>query len=368
MDIIAAVSRAPGEAFSIETLAIEEPRPDEILVRILGVGLCHSDLLARDGIIPVPLPAVFGHEGAGEVVKIGAAVRSVNVGDKVVLTFGSCGVCRPCAMHEPAYCNFAGSLNYSGVRPDGSSALSSDGERVSGHFFGQSSFSNYVLTGERNTIRLPDGVPPELMGPLGCGVQTGAGAVMNTLGCTAGSSLLVTGGGSVGLSAVLAAVVRGCSTIIVSEPHEGRRRLALELGATHVIDPLDGDLTAAVRTILPQGVTYAFDTTALAPVLAAVVACLGMRGSLALAGVPARPDLMISIPVLQMVGMGQSIKGLVEGDSEPAELIPHLVDLYRGGQFPFDKLIKTYPLSQINEAIEDHHAGRCVKAVLLPDA
>lgn len=366
MEIIAAVSREAGRAFSLETVTLEAPRDDEILVRVAGVGLCHSDLLARDGVIPISQPAVLGHEGAGEVVAVGPKVRSIKVGDHVVLTFASCGHCRRCDHADPAYCEQAGALNYSGGRPDGSKAISSGGEAISSHFFGQSSFGSMALAYESNAIVVDRDLPIEIMGPLGCGVQTGAGAVMNTLACEAGSSLLVTGGGSLGLSAVLAAIVQGCATIIVSEPHAARRALALELGATHAIDPVAEDLTEAVRRIVPAGVDYAFDTTGMAKVAGSALAALGARGTLVIAGVPPTPDSAVAVPILPLVGMGQTVKGVVEGDSEPAIFIPRLIALYREGRFPFDRLVKTYPFDQINAAVDDHHSARCVKAVLVP--
>jgi aryl-alcohol dehydrogenase len=366
MRVSAAVCRAPGAAFSIEQLTLEEPRADEVLVKIMGVGLCHSDLLASEGVIPVKLPAVFGHEGSGEIVAVGSAVKTVRLGDKVVLTFGSCGHCGRCTSGDFAYCDSSPQLNYSGGRLDGSSALHDGKKSISSHFFGQSSFSGMVLSYERNTVTVPEDVPLEIMGPLGCGVQTGAGAIMNTLQCYAGSSLLITGGGSLGLSALLAAVVQGCSKIIMVEPHESRRKLALALGATHTIDPKNVDLAKTVRDILPRGVDFAFDSTAIPAVLSAAIASLGVRGALAMAGVPSDASASLPVPLLPMVGMGQMVRGLVEGDSKPREFIPRLIALYREGRFPFDKLVKTYPLEQINEAVADHRAGRCVKAVLIP--
>lgn len=364
--ITAAVSRAAGGEFSIEEVTLDEPRADEILVRIAGVGICHSDLLARDGVIPVALPSVFGHEGAGEVVAIGSSVDTIKIGDHVVISFGSCGVCGRCDHGEMAYCDQFAPLNYSGGRPDGSSAISKGDERLSSFFFGQSSFGTYALTRARNAVVLPPDVPVALMGPLGCGIQTGAGAIMNSLACRAGSSVLILGGGSVGLSAVLAAVVQGCSTIIVVEPHQARRDLALELGATHAIDPFAGETAGAVRAIIPAGVDYAFDATGIPVVIAAGVACLGMRGVLAIAGVPVDPRSTIALPILPLIGLGQTIKGVVEGDADPHVFLPHLVSLYREGRFPIDRLVTTYPFDRINDAVSDHQHGRCVKAVLIP--
>ena len=366
-DVVAAVSRKAGADFALERLTLDQPRAGEIQVRIEGVGLCHSDILARDGAIPVRLPAVFGHEGAGEVVSVGPGVTRPAGGDKVLLTFGFCGHCARCDAGEAPYCEHFGMLNYSGGRPDGASTLTAGEERIGSSFFAQSSFASYAIATETNAIRIPEGLPVALMGPLGCGVQTGAGAIMNTLACRPGSSLLVTGGGSLGLSAVLGAVVQGCTTIIVSEPHDARRVIALEIGATHAIDPPAVDLVSAVRQAAPTGVDYVFDSTAAPAVISAAISCLGVRGKMAMAGVPKSPDTTAPIPLLPMVGMGQTLVGCVEGDSRPHEFLPRLMALHAQGRFPFDKLLQTYKFGEINQAVADHHAGRCVKAVLLPD-
>lgn len=367
MKIKAAVSRQAESAFTIEDVTLDAPRENEILVRIAGVGLCHTDLLARDMVLPIRQPSVLGHEGSGVVEAVGSAIESVKPGDHVVLTFAYCGSCRRCNDHDPACCVQFPVLNFSGGRSDGSMALhGTDGEAISSHFLGQSSFGSMALAYESNVIPIDRDVPIEIMGPLGCGVQTGAGAIMNTLACTSGSSLLILGGGSLGLSAVLAAIVQRCGTIIVSEPHAARRALAIELGATHVIDPAAQDVTAAVRAIVPQGVDYAFDTTGVAKVAGAALVAMGMRGKLVIAGVPLDPASELGVPIMPMVSMGQTVVGMVAGDSEPAEFIPRLVALYRAGQFPFDRLVTQYPLDQINEAVADHSSGRCVKAVLIP--
>jgi aryl-alcohol dehydrogenase len=284
-----------------------------------------------------------------------------------VLSFGSCGRCARCRHHESAYCAQAFPINYSGARSNGTSALSIGGGPVSGHFFGQSSFASYAIAYENNTVVLPAGFDASIMGPLGCGIQTGAGAVMNTLACKPGTSLLITGGGTLGLSAAMAAHLQGCATIIVSEVHASRRELAMAIGATHTIDPRSSPVAEAVRAITPAGVDYAFDTTGLPDVITGALGSLGPRGTLAIAGLPPRPDATIMVPILPMIAYGQTIKGLVEGDASPKSFIPQLAELYRQGRFPIDRLMKKYPLSQINEAIADQKQGLCVKPVLIPD-
>jgi aryl-alcohol dehydrogenase len=364
MKITAAVARAPEADFSIEELEIDEPRPDEILVRVVGVGLCHTDLVFKAG-QTIPLPAVFGHEGSGIVEKVGSAVTKVAPGDRVAITFRSCGTCARCEKHDPAYCHTMPMLNYAGMRPDGTKGLHGKGEDIASNFFGQSSFATHCLTYERNVVKVPADFPLELAGPLGCGIQTGAGGIMRSLACEKGSSLLILGGGAVGLSAVMGAVVQGCETIIVLEPHEARRKLALELGATHALDPAKAtDLPAAVRAIVPIGVDYAFDTTGIPPLLQSVMQCLGPHGTFGIVGI-APPGTPMPGDLMQAVTFGHTVKGIIEGDSDPDTFIPEMMDLYRKGKLPFDKLIKTYPLSEINRAIADQHHGDCVKVVLL---
>lgn len=364
MQVTAAVARAADAPFTIETVELEDPRADEILVRVVGVGLCHTDLVFKAAGV-IALPAVFGHEGSGIVEKVGANVTKVKQGDRVAITFRSCGTCDRCEKGQPAYCRTMPMLNYIGMRPDGTKAIQAGEEKIASNFFGQSSLATHCLTYERNVVKVPEGVPLELVGPLGCGVQTGAGGIMRSLACEAGSSVLILGGGAVGLSAVMGAVVQGCKTIIVLEPHEARRALALELGATHAIDPAAApDLGAAVRAILPNGVDYAFDTTGIPAVLQATMACLGSHGVFGIVGV-CPPGTPVPGDLSSVITYGHTIKGIIEGDSDPDVFIPEMIELYRQGRLPFDKLIRTYPLSEINQAIVDQHHGDCVKVVLL---
>lgn len=371
MKITAAVCRAGRPGFAIETITIDTPRADEILVRIAGVGLCHTDISIADlGAAAHPLPAVFGHEGSGVVEAIGAGVTKVVPGDSVVISFGSCGACDHCGAGMPAGCRSLPALNFSGARPDGSTALHDADGPVASNFFGQSSFASHALTRERNVVRVDDDLALELLGPLGCGIQTGAGAVINVLAPRPGSSILILGGGSVGLSAVMAAKISGCAVIILVEPHASRRALAREFGATDCIDPaVTPDLVAAVRAIVPMGVDNAFDTTGVPALLETAMATLGSRGTLGLVAASAAPG-GAGLPgeINRFVTLGQSIRGIVEGDSDPDIFIPELIAHHRAGRLPFDRMIRTYPLADINAAIDDQLNGRVIKAVLIPQA
>jgi aryl-alcohol dehydrogenase len=262
MQFKAAILRDGSPRMSVETVSLRDLQPDEVLVRLAATGVCHSDVAVRDGAFPIPRPIVLGHEGSGTVERIGSAVRKVLPGDSVVLTYVACGVCPTCRASEPAYCREFGPRNLSGLRPNGTSALELDGQSIGGHFFGQSSFATYSVANEVNVVKVRPDAPIELLGPLGCGVQTGAGAVLNALRPRAGSSLVVLGGGGVGLSAAMAAVVAGCNPVIVVEPNAARRQIAKQVGVTHVVDPAAiGDLTAHLVEISGGGVNYALDTS-----------------------------------------------------------------------------------------------------------
>lgn len=365
MEITAAVLEGLGQDFVLQDLTLDDPAPDEVLVEIAGVGLCHTDLAVQHGHLPFPFPGVVGHEGSGTVVAVGADVRKVAVGDRVAATFNSCGTCGPCTQGTPSYCADFMGRNFGGARPDGSSTIHRDQTPYGSYFFGQSTFGTHAIVRERNVVQVADGLDLAIAGPLGCGIQTGAGAVMRSMACEPGSSLLITGGGSVGLSGVLGAVVREVGTIIVVEPVAARRALALELGATHVVDPADGAVSAQVRAILPTGVDYALDTTAAGPVLAEVIASLAQLGTLGMVGVPSDPEAVLTLGLIEMQARGLRFMGIVEGDSDPDTFLPELVDLHLAGRFPFDRLITTMPFAKINDAVAAQARGEAVKVVLV---
>lgn len=365
MQIEAAVVREEGGPFTVEQVELEEPREGEGLVRVVGAGVCHTDMIVRDQFYPTPLPAVLGHEGSGVVEAVGPGVTGVAPGDHVVMSFDFDGSCRSCRDGHPAYCEAFFEHNFAGARPaDGSSPLSQDGERLAGHFFGQSSFATHAIATERNVVPVTDKVPLEILGPLGCGVQTGAGGVINTLDPQAGSSIAVFGAGSVGLSAVMAADLKGCTEIVSVELRENRREKAVELGATETVDPgAVDDPVEAIRAATDGGVDYALETTGVPEVAEQATKTLRHRGTLGLIGAPAL-GTEASYDVNDMLLNGRSITGIVEGDADPQQFIPDLIDLYRRGKFPFDELITYYGFKEIEQAVEDSEEGRSIKPVL----
>lgn len=367
MQTIAAVARESNADFTIETLEIGEPRAGEVRVAIAGVGICHTDLIFRDQFAPYPLPAVLGHEGAGTIEAIGEGVTGLRIGDKVVLGFSSCGACPRCAEALPSYCQSFPPLNYAGMRlEDGSKAYAAGDEAVSSHFFGQSSFARHAIVRARNVVKVDTDAPVELLGPLGCGFQTGAGGVMRSLAAKPGSSIAIIGGGPVGLAAVMGAAICQCETIALVEPIAVRREEAVQLGATHVIDPAVGDLPIALGAIVPAGFDNVLDTSGNVAAIEAGLAVLGSHGVLGLVGVPKRADAAISVNIAALMTPGHRIIGIIEGDSDPQTFIPELLAHHAAGRFPFDTLIRTYPLAKINAAIAAQTRGEFVKAVLLP--
>ncbi|PYE12328.1 aryl-alcohol dehydrogenase [Williamsia limnetica] len=365
MKATAALLTEIGSDFTFADIDIEVPRAGEVAVQIAAAGLCHTDLAARDGVLPIGFPGVVGHEGAGTVLAVGEGVTKVAVGDRVCLTFNSCGTCVTCRNGRQSYCENFNERNYGGVREDGSSPLTQNGEPVSGMFFGQSSFATIALANERNVVKIIADVPFEMLAPLGCGVQTGVGAVTRSLKAAKGSAIAITGAGSVGLSAVVGAVLQECATIIVIEPNGQRRALALELGATHAVDPAAGDTTAHIREIVARGVDYVVDTTGIPAVVESLIAATAVCGTVGLIGVPSDPAGTIGLNIIAALTIGLTVKGIIEGDSVPDEFIPELVDLYQAGRLPLDKLVTTFPRADINAAVKAQHAGDVVKPVLV---
>ena len=364
MKILAAVVKEQSGSFLLEELETDTLRDDEILVRIAGAGICHTDLICRDQVYPVPLPCVFGHEGSGVVEQTGSAVNKVVAGDHVVLSFRSCGQCDACIKGDLTHCMNIFPCNFSGTRDDGTTTLSCDSGPVHGSFFSQSSFANYAISTETNTVKVRDDIPLELLGPLGCGIQTGAGAVMNTLKPEAASNIVIFGCGSVGLAAIMAAHVVGCTTIIAVDPLPQRLELASHLGATHTINPKQMDAVEQIQQITSAGAQYSLECTGLPAVLRQAVDALSVTGVCGLVGA-APPGTECTFD-MNSIMFGRTVRGIIEGDSIPDIFIPQLIELYRHGRFPIDKLVTFYPLNEIDQAIKDMDSGKVVKPVLRP--
>lgn len=363
MKIHAAVTASQGAPFAIRELELEEPRAGEVRVKVAAAGICHTDLIVRDQWYPVPLPAVLGHEGAGVVEAVGDGVTRVAAGDRVAMSFNSCGVCATCVTGRPSYCYDFFARNFGSTRPDGSTALSADGAPIHSHFFGQSSFATHAIALERNVVRLDDDVPFELVAPFGCGVQTGAGGVLNALRPQAGTSIAIFGAGTVGLAAIMGARIAGCTTIVAIDVRPERLDLARELGATHVVDARDRDAVEAVQAVTGAGANFSIESTGNAAVLRQAAEALAPTGVCGIIGAPAF-GTEVSFDVNSLLVTGRTVRGIVEGDSVPEVFIPRLLELWRQGRFPVERLMSPYDFDAIETAVADVEAGRVVKAVL----
>ena len=360
MRIQAAVSRSASRPPAIETLDIEEPRAGEILVRLVATGICHTDINVhvRDR---TPKPIVLGHEGAGIVERVGEGVTRLAPGDPVVLSVNFCGTCPSCLRNEHSYCYEVLPRNFGGCRPDGSTPLAQNGAPIHARFFGQSSFATYSLADATSAVKVPTDVPLELLGPLGCGIQTGAGAVINSLRVAPGHSIAIFGTGGVGLSAVMAARIVGATRIIAIDVVPARLALARELGATDTIDSSTTDAGRAVRELTRTGVDFTFNTTRSAAIFTQAMACLAPRG---VAGFVAAPLEPWTPDVFHIMAGGRTLRGILGGDSSPRLFIPLLIEYFRQGRLPIDRLIRFYRFEEIERAFHDCEAGTTIKAVL----
>ena len=363
MKINAAIAEAPDTPFRISECELAAPGEGELLLRVEACGICHTDIAAKQQAMPVSLPAVLGHEGVGTILELGPGVTDYAPGDRVVVSFGSCGQCRNCQNDAPGYCDF-GMVYMTGNRPDGRQSLSYQGAPVTGHFFAQSSMASHAVVSSRNAVKLSADFPAEIAAPLACGVQTGAGTVLIALNAQPGSSIAIAGCGTVGLSAVMAAKIAGCESIVAIDVVAERLELAKELGATRTVLSKPG---MAEELLESGGVDYAFDTTGIHSVAIELFNALKARGTLVCAGI-AKPGDTLNLDMNALMASGKHVRGVIEGDAVPGQFIPELIAYYHAGKLPVDKIIRTYPFESINQAIDDTHSGKVVKPVLMMSA
>lgn len=367
MIIDAYVVNGINEPFNRETLELAGPGPGEVLVRNVATGVCHTDLNTQSGDMPLPLPGVLGHEGSGVVEAIGQGVTEVLPGDHVIMGWPYCGSCRNCIRGEHRYCLNIGAELLSGVRmhgPDaGSSAYSrTDGTSLSGHFFGQSSFATYSLTRASAVVKVDSEIDLALLGPLACGITTGAGAVLNTAKPQPGESIVIIGAGAVGLAAIMAARNTPATTIIAMDLQESRLKLARELGATHTVNTRENSIVDAVNEICGGPADYVLDCTGSIRVIEQAADAVGLLGTLILVG-GAPAEAKFSLDHMRTL-FGKTVVGTLGGSSNSRTLIPALIDLYKQGRFPFDRLVTFYDFDDLDKAIDDAHEGGTIKAVL----
>ncbi len=361
MKISAAVLRGPEDLYSIEELDLPEPDAGQILVRIVASGFCHTDAVPRRAPADAAFkPLVTGHEGAGIVERVGADVSNIVVGDHIILSYDSCGECARCLAEQPFFCDHFVSLNIVGADQQNSSTTDAGGGSVRTRWFGQSSFATYAIANVRNSTVVDKDLPLETLCPLGCGIQTGAGTAANIFGIVPGQSLVVFGTGGVGMAAIMMARALGADTIIAVDLKQGRLDTARECGATHTVLAGTEDVETVVAEAAPGGVDFSFDTTGRPDILLQAVNCIRQGGVCAQVG--GTKDLVIPAVALN----GKMLTRVIEGNAVPQKFIPQLIGLWRDGLLPLERIIKTFPLADINAAEQASADGSVIKPVIVP--
>lgn len=367
MEITAAFLDKENDPFEVTRLELDEPREDEVLVRLAASGICASDAHTRSGRIPSPMPCVLGHEGAGVVEKVGSRVTHVAPGDHVALSWmPSCGVCRHCLAGRPVLCTAAAPYTLAGTLLDGTTRLRKDGENVF-HYSFLSTFATHTVVPAASAIKIDADVPLDIAALVGCAVLTGFGAAVNRAQVRPGSSVLIFGAGGVGLSAVMGARLAGAEQIIVADPVEAKRAEALDFGATLALEPGDG-LVEQIRDRTDGfGVDYAIDAVGAPAVLGQAFDATVPGGTVVCVGVPA-PGSRPSLPGPELVRQEKIVTGSLYGSSRPALDIPRVLRLYQRGLLPLDRLVsRSYALAEINDAFDDLAAGKLNRGVLRLD-
>lgn len=361
-----AVVDGPGQDFSFEEVEVDGPRADEVLVRITASGICHTDLSLREQLPAEMFPRVFGHEGAGVVEEVGADVTGVEVGDHVVLSLASCRTCAKCTAGHTGYCEQAMVLNYMGFRMDGSTSYSRATGPVYGHFLGQSSLSRHAVVHSSSVIVVDKDLDLSKVAPFGCGFQTGAGAILNVAQPGPGDSVVVYGVGAVGLAAIAAAKASGVETVVAVDLQASRLEVAERLGAVGVNPGELGDVTVVdkVKELTGGGAAYGVETTAVPAVIKQAAQSLAVQGTLIVLGLDMN-HAEFSLDAIDILQNGKIVRGSIEGDSDPLEMVPRMLRMLADGSLPLDQLVTTYPFTEIDAAVADVLAGKVVKPVLV---
>lgn len=363
MKIKAAVIHSPEDPYVLEDVELSLPKGDEILVKVTASGLCHTDEFGRT--IGLPMPLVLGHEGAGIVEQVGPDVKEFAVGDHVAFSYANCGTCENCISGMPQYCLHFNDINFGGVGADGTTKLFQDGKPAA-MFFGQSSHATHSVVSEKNAVKIDKDIDLAMVAPMGCGIQTGAGAVFNSLNADTRDTIAVFGCGTVGMSAIMAAAVCGCEKIIAVGGNPKSLELAKELGATHTVNRKEVDSMAqAIIDITGGGATFAIDTSGNGNMILNAVQCTKYHGTV----IPISPSGVVEnfnfgLDVLMQM---RTIKGINQGESIPKLFIPKLVKLYKEGKFPVDKIITKFKFEDLEEARQATLSGKVIKAVVTMD-
>lgn len=362
----AAVLEEPGKPLVLhDDVELRDPGPGQVRVRVRHCGICHSDLSVVDGAVPGPLPIVLGHEAAGVIDAIGAGVTHVTPGDSVVLTpCPPCGTCYWCIRGEASHCELSRGIITS-TFADGTTGISR-GETVLYRGLNVAAFAEQTVVDARAAVRVPEEVPLDIACVIGCAVQTGVGAVLNTARVEEGATVLVLGLGGIGLSVVSGAQLAGAARIFASDPVPARRAAAAALGATDLLDPGDGDVVlAALDGTAGIGVDYAFETAGRAALIGSGFHATRVGGTVVCVGAPPVHENLEIAPAALFTVSGKRLLGCLLGSCHSLREIPRLIGLWQRGRLDLDSLVTgRRPLAEINEAMDDVRAARGIRTVL----
>ncbi|EON69881.1 hypothetical protein W97_09145 [Coniosporium apollinis CBS 100218] len=363
--------------WKIEDVRLRPIKDNELVVKIVASGICHTDLVVGDADegFGVFYPSIKGHEGAGYVQQIGSKVTVAQPGDPVLLSFAFCATCALCTSGHPAHCIQFHEINVFGRKDKDFSLASSDTDaepQISGCFFGQSSFASMSIVSERSVVNVKGLLNDEelkMFAPLGCGIQTGSGSIVNIAAAAPEDTVAIIGAGGVGMSAIMAAKMRGCRTIIAIDRVESRLELAKQLGATHVINTatmssLDEVVPAVTGLTEGLGSSITVDTTGFLPLIQKSIDFTRPRGKILQIGV-APMDGKLEIPPIMFMVTGKQYIGVIEGDVVPSNYVPEMIRWYREGKFPVDRIVKFFKAEEFEKAIHEMHTGGTVKPVIV---
>jgi S-(hydroxymethyl)glutathione dehydrogenase / alcohol dehydrogenase len=351
MNTRAAVLWEQGQPLSVEPVTLDAPGPGEVLVEVKASGVCHSDLHPARGDWPMKTPVILGHEGAGIVREVGAAVSSAAPGDHVVFCWApSCGVCPSCIEGRPVLCDRVEKVSFRNKLPSGAARLHARGRDVA-PFLGTACFSDFVVVPEGGAIRVPADVPFSALATIGCAVITGMGAVANAGRVPAGARVAVIGAGGIGLNVIQGAAIAGCEQILAIDVRPAPLTIARTFGATDTI-AADGDVAAAVRERTKgRGADFVFDTVGSPATLTTALNATKKGGTVVLTGL-SRADTQGAIPMFPFVMQEKRLVGSVYGSGQPLHDIPRLVSLYQEQRLKLDELVsRTYSLDGVNDAM-----------------
>lgn len=348
----------------IEDLELDPPGEGEVLVELVGAGLCHSDLSTINGSRPRPVPMVLGHEASGIVREVGPAVAGLKVDDHVVFSYvPMCGRCLCCATGRPALCEAGAAANAAGTLLGGGIRFRKAGARVL-HHLGVSGFSQYTVAAQESLIKIDRSVPLQTAALFGCAILTGVGAVTNTVKVVPGESVAIFGLGGVGLSAVMGARLAGAFPIIAVDTLPAKFTLARKLGAHHTIDPTVDDVVSRVADLTGGGVDFAFEAVGSAAVLATAYDCVRRGGTAVSVGLP-HPDQRLSIQAVSLAAQEKGLRGSYMGSAVPRRDIPRLIGLAQSGALPVNELLSpSISLEEINVGFDRLAEGLAIRQLI----